>query len=203
MSLETMTTARPGRSRWSIRATFRMPLSACEPGTTSGSGSEQSRVWKYRRPAAASPVAPGRGNPCSIGAWSAARMIPSSIRLTSRTLRAISETPFLAASISSSTAIGRYTSCAPNRNRAVGSCMSTLVSSTNRRASPARPLRPGRARRAPTPGAEALSSVVGSVPTLSAPPRLRRNDRPRVAGSGTDPAFRTPGRCRKTSINVA
>src|SRR5262252_9077563 len=58
-------------------------------------------------------------------------------RLTWRTLREDSDRPFLWASSSSSTTIGRYTSCSSKRKMAVGSCISTLVSSTNRR----RPLR--------------------------------------------------------------
>ena len=49
---------------------------------------------------------------------------------TWRALRDVSEVPFLAASSSSSTVIGMNTSCSSNRNNAVGSCMSTLVSRT-------------------------------------------------------------------------
>src|SRR5262249_12558706 len=58
-------------------------------------------------------------------------------RLTWRTLREASDSPFLCASSSSSTTIGRYTSCSSKRKIDVGSCISTLVSSTNSR----RPLR--------------------------------------------------------------
>src|SRR5688500_7481954 len=54
-------------------------------------------------------------------------------RLTWRTLRDASERPFLWASSSSSTTIGRYTSCSSKRKIAVGSCMSTFVSITKRR----------------------------------------------------------------------
>src|SRR5215471_10375007 len=54
-------------------------------------------------------------------------------RLTWRTLRDCSERPFLWASSSSSTTIGRNTSCSSKRNIAVGSCMSTFVSSTKSR----------------------------------------------------------------------
>src|SRR6516165_628917 len=54
-------------------------------------------------------------------------------RLTWRTLREASDSPFLCASSSSSTTIGKYTSCSSKRKIAVGSCISTLVSSTNRR----------------------------------------------------------------------
>src|SRR5215831_9986473 len=54
-------------------------------------------------------------------------------RLTWRTVREASDSPFLCASSSSSTTIGRYTSCSSKRKIAVGSCISTLVSSTNSR----------------------------------------------------------------------
>src|SRR6516164_861087 len=54
-------------------------------------------------------------------------------RLTCRTLREASDSPFLCASSSSSTTIGRYTSCSSKRKIDVGSCISTLVSSTNSR----------------------------------------------------------------------
>src|SRR5690606_24598906 len=54
-------------------------------------------------------------------------------RLTWRTLRAVSDMPFLAVSSSSSTAAGSTTSCSSKRNSAVGSCISTLVSSKYRR----------------------------------------------------------------------
>src|SRR5579863_318982 len=54
-------------------------------------------------------------------------------RLTWRTLREASDKPFLCASSSSSTTIGRYTSCSSKRKMAVGSCISTLVSRMNRR----------------------------------------------------------------------
>src|SRR5580658_898917 len=79
-------------------------------------------------------------------------------RLTWRTLRAASDSPFLWASSSSSTTIGRYTSCSSKRKIAVGSCISTLVSSTNRRR-PARDL-PFTSRASPEaavgPGSETL-----------------------------------------------
>ena len=60
-------------------------------------------------------------------------MISSRKRLTWRTLRDCSERPFLCASSSSSTTIGRKMSCSSKRKIAVGSCISTFVSSTNRR----------------------------------------------------------------------
>ena len=55
----------------------------------------------------------------------------SSERLTCRAFRATSDMPFLWSSSSSSVIIGRYTSCSSKRKSAVGSCMRTLVSSTN------------------------------------------------------------------------
>src|SRR6267154_366450 len=51
-------------------------------------------------------------------------------RLAGRALRAISEIPLLLLSSSSRVMIGRNTSCSSNRNRLVGSCISTLVSRT-------------------------------------------------------------------------
>ena len=60
----------------------------------------------------------------------------SSRRLVWRPLRATSVMPFLWASNSSSTTMGRKMSCSSKRNRALGSCNSTLVSSTNRRDAP-------------------------------------------------------------------
>src|SRR5262245_32923172 len=60
-------------------------------------------------------------------------MISSRKRLTWRTLRDCSERPFLCASSSSSTTMGRKMSCSSKRKIAVGSCMSTFVSSTKRR----------------------------------------------------------------------
>ena len=61
--------------------------------------------------------------------WAAASA--SSVRLVWRPLRATSVMPFLWPSSSSSTIIGRNTSCSSKRNRHIGSCSSTLVSSTN------------------------------------------------------------------------
>src|SRR3989344_1419927 len=60
--------------------------------------------------------------------WAAARA--SSVRLAWRPLRATSVMPFLWPSSSSSTIIGRKMSCSSKRKRLVGSCRSTLVSST-------------------------------------------------------------------------
>ena len=54
-------------------------------------------------------------------------------RLACRALRATSVMPFLLLSNSSSVTIGRKMSCSSKRNNEVGSCISTLVSSTKRR----------------------------------------------------------------------
>src|SRR5262245_22241396 len=62
------------------------------------------------------------------GAW---LTMSSRNRLAWRALRAISEMPLLWLSSSSRVMIGRNTSCSSNRNRLVGSCISTLVSKTN------------------------------------------------------------------------
>lgn len=56
--------------------------------------------------------------------------ISSSMRLAWRVLRATSVVPFLLLSSSSRVMIGTYRSCSSKRNRLVGSCISTLVSST-------------------------------------------------------------------------
>ena len=60
----------------------------------------------------------------------------SNWRLVWRPLRATSVMPFLWPSSSSSTIIGRKMSCSSKRNSAIGSCSSTLVSSTNSRLGP-------------------------------------------------------------------
>ena len=78
-----------------------------------------------------------RSTPC-------AEASASSERLAWRALRATSVMPFLWPSSSSSTIMGKNTSCSSNRNRLMGSCMSTLVSSTNNLVGPlARLLRVG------------------------------------------------------------
>jgi hypothetical protein len=70
--------------------------------------------------------------------WAAASA--SSVRLVWRALRATSVMPFLWPSSSSSTIMGRKMSCSSKRNRHIGSCSSTLVSSTNSLAGPDRAL---------------------------------------------------------------
>ena len=68
---------------------------------------------------------------CS-GAAKASTPCGASLRAwASNRLRATSVTPFLLLSSSSSTIIGKKMSCSSNRNNEVGSCISTLVSSTN------------------------------------------------------------------------
>src|ERR1700733_15357007 len=63
----------------------------------------------------------------------APRIMSSRKRLIWRTLREASDRPFLCASSSSRTTIGKETSCSSKRKIAVGSCISTLVSSTKSR----------------------------------------------------------------------
>ncbi len=82
----------------------------------------------------------------------------SSVRLTWRPLRATSVMPFLWPSSSSSTTMGRKMSCSSKRNRLVGSCSSTLVSSTN---SVFGPVRVRRGRTGAASNAAGLASVEG------------------------------------------
>src|SRR5581483_7459298 len=148
MSLDTRVTGRLGCSVRRLRAVSRMLLSGLLPGITSGSEAIGGLVWKNRRPLAgalwplplplpfALPLAAlpvwvaGSGRPFSIWAWSLPLIRSSRKRLTWRALRETSLVPFLAASSSSSTTIGMNRSCSSKRNRALGSCISTLVSRT-------------------------------------------------------------------------
>ncbi len=57
--------------------------------------------------------------------------ISSRLRLACRALRATSVSPFLLLSSSSSVTIGKKMSCSSNLNSEDGSCINTLVSSTN------------------------------------------------------------------------
>jgi hypothetical protein len=135
----------------------------------------------------------------------------SSVRLVWRPLRATSVVPFLWPSSSSSTIIGRKMSCSSKRNRHIGSCSSTLVSSTNSLAGPVDLLRLARAGGCgAATGAEgagagvgtrvstcmaagcwgALTTVAGAGTTVGAGPRswpLRPARRPRSIAA----AFRT------------
>src|SRR5712692_10900861 len=86
-------------------------------------------VCRNRRPLALSASWRASGIPSLMGplAW---LTMSSRKRLAWRALRAISEMPLLLLSSSSRVMIGRNTSCSSNRNRLVGSCISTLVSRT-------------------------------------------------------------------------
>src|SRR5580658_1700911 len=138
MSLDTRMTRASLCSVCSASVCARMMLSPPWPGRPSGSTLESCRVWKNSRPVEGFlPWLPeyslGSCSPRSICSLVTSRIMSSRKRLTWRTLREASDRPFLCASSSSSTTIGRYTSCSSKRKMAVGSCMSTLVSSMNRR----------------------------------------------------------------------
>ena len=97
-------------------------------GRTGGRSAASCRDCRIGRTAAR-----GRGRSASLVAFA---ISSSRKRLTWRTLRADSDRPFLPASSSSSTPIGRKMSCSSKRNMAAGSCISTFVSSTNARRAP-------------------------------------------------------------------
>src|SRR4051812_26835217 len=106
-----------------------MALSALPIGMPGGSSPLIDSVWRKRRPPATSDSLRLRGRPSVIGP--PARFTSSSRkRLVWRALRAASDMPVLCASSSSSVTIGRNRSCSSKRNRLVGSCMRTLVSTT-------------------------------------------------------------------------
>src|SRR5690554_1563181 len=134
MSLETNTTGYSGSSRRSCRIAPRIRLSgATAPNDVLSSAGTV--VWKRSLPMLAAPRScseRGRSSTRPVAILSAPCDSISSLmkRLTWRALRADSDIPFLPLSSSSMTCIGRNTSCSSNRNRAVGSCMRTLVSST-------------------------------------------------------------------------
>ena len=92
-------------------------------------------VWKRSLPMLAgprscSPLGRSSTRPLAILSVPWASISSLMKRLTWRALRLASEVPFLPLSSSSMTCIGRKTSCSSNRNSAVGSCISTFVSST-------------------------------------------------------------------------
>src|SRR5688572_14327005 len=111
------------------------------PGRVSGRPAASCRVWKYSRPDGGFlpwfPERPeGSSRPLSISSLVAFAISSSRKRLTCRTFRADSERPFLPASSSSRTPIGRKMSCSSKRKIAAGSCIRTFVSSTNARRAP-------------------------------------------------------------------
>src|SRR6266487_5783687 len=113
-------------------------------------------VCRKRRPPALSASWRLSGIPSAIGpsAWPT---MSSRNRLAWRALRAISEMPVLWWSSSSRIMIGRNTSCSSNRNRLVGSCISTLVSRTKSLVG----LDPALGRRAGTDLREASAAAAG------------------------------------------
>src|SRR3546814_267132 len=133
MSLDTNTTGAPGSASLSARIAPRMALS----GTTAPKRFPASKlsVWKrssptLRAPRNCSPPGLSRRRPEAILSVPCASISSLMKRLTWRALRLASDVPFLPLSSSSITCIGRNTSCSSNLNSAVGSCISTLVSST-------------------------------------------------------------------------
>src|SRR5581483_6610761 len=104
-------------------------LSALPLGRPAGSWPLIASVCRKRRPVALSDSPRASGMPSAMGPL-CFDTISSRKRLAWRALRAASEMPFLLLSSSSSVMIGRNTSCSSNRNRLVGSCISTLVSRT-------------------------------------------------------------------------
>src|SRR6266581_1014282 len=107
-----------------------MWLSVLPIGRLAGMWPLIASVCRNRRPLALSASWRASGIPSAMGplAW---LTMSSRKRLAWRALRAISEMPLLLLSSSSRVMIGRNTSCSSNRNRLVGSCISTLVSRTN------------------------------------------------------------------------
>src|SRR6266568_4889507 len=106
-----------------------MWLSVLPIGRLAGMWPLIASVCRNRRPLALSASWRASGIPSAMGplAW---LTMSSRKRLAWRALRAISEMPLLLLSSSSRVMIGRNTSCSSNRNRLVGSCISTLVSRT-------------------------------------------------------------------------
>src|SRR6218665_192058 len=141
MSLDTSTTWRGACSLRSAWPPPRIWLSALPGGRLVGRLYSSGAVWKNRCPPAARWPVESSPTPCAMSAPCAAAASASSVRLAWRPLRATSVMPFLWLSSSSSTIIGRKMSCSSKRNRQVGSCSSTLVSSTNSLAGPCGRLR--------------------------------------------------------------
>ena len=130
MSFDTSTTLRFGLWCCKSSATARIWLSALPlSGSALGNSTLAGRVCSIRRPDACLVPRSLSGTPFSMSlSW--LDTISSRKRVACRALRATSVMPFLLLSNSSSVIIGRYISCSSNRNSDVGSCMSTLVSST-------------------------------------------------------------------------
>jgi len=130
MSLVTRITGRFGCFWRRCKATAMIWLSAREVGSEAGSSPLIASVCRNSRPLAWR----WEGPASAIPAWMSSSLpltISSSMRLAWRALRATSDMPFLFASSSSKVIIGTNRSCSSKRNRQVGSCSRTLVSSTN------------------------------------------------------------------------
>ncbi len=177
MSLDTSTTSRGACFSRSACTTLKIWLSALPGGRPSGSpvDVDSGMVWKNRLPPASRWPVVSRRRPCAMSA-PCAPASASSVRLAWRALRATSVMPFLWPSSSSSTIIGRKMSCSSKRNRLMGSCISTLVSSTNSLAGPVDFLRrgcgcgAGRLRAAGGGGSSTISAGSSSSTSSSSPP---------------------------------
>ena len=135
MSLETSTTSRGACNLRKASTTPRIWLSALPWGRLLGKETSRWLVWKNKRPPTSLCPVLLSAKPTAMSApgW-AAKL--SRLRLVWRALRATSVMPFLCPSSSSRTIMGRKTSCSSKRNKHMGSCISTLVSSTNSLAGP-------------------------------------------------------------------
>ena len=129
MSFDTSTTSRCGYFSCSARTTPRIWLSALPMGRSEGRVLWIAVVWNIRRPVAS--LLPSADSSRPSSSCLASCTSASSERLTWRALRATSDMPFFWWSSSSSVIIGRKMSCSSKRNSELGSCSSTLVSSTN------------------------------------------------------------------------
>lgn len=129
MSFDTSTTSRCGYFSCSARTTPRIWLSALPMGRSEGRVLWMAVVWNIRRPVAS--LLPSADSSRPSSSCLASCTSASSERLTWRALRATSDMPFFWWSSSSSVIIGRKMSCSSKRNSELGSCSSTLVSSTN------------------------------------------------------------------------
>ena len=142
ISLDTKTTSWPLRVFWSSLTTAKIMLSPLPSGSPSGKAWVASLVWKYRRPETSWLPSLLSGIPSSK-----VPLVPatnwSRERLTVRALRATSVIPFLWLSNSSRVVIGKKRSCSEKRNKELGSCIKTLVSSTNKLGGPVRMTRFG------------------------------------------------------------
>src|SRR5258705_11919132 len=128
MSFDTSTTSRFGYFCLRYIATPRITLSGFCEATDSGISTFTECVCRKSEPPACCPPLVLSVKPFSMSPpW---ETISSRKRLAWRAFLATSLMPFLWSSSSSSVTIGRNTSCSSKRNRLVGACLRTLVSST-------------------------------------------------------------------------